>query len=388
MTKRILCVDDEPNVLQAFERQFHRRFEMRTAQGPEKGLEQLASYGPFAVVVSDLRMPGMDGIEFLRRVREGWPDTVRIMLTGQADLTAAIAAVNQGSVFQFLTKPCPAEMLGRAIDAGLEQHRLVHVERDLLEQTLNGSIGVMSEILSLANPMAFSRSERIRRYVLHIARQAKLEEVWQYELAAMLSQIGCVAVPQEVLLKYYNAQPLDPREQEVLGAQGRIGKKLLAQIPRLEGVADMVANQSGASNTTGQPATVATGTLLLRVSLAFDELVMRGATPEDALQRLRAAGTYPAAYLDGLEQVQVERGKDEVRLLPLSALKAGMITNSDVYSRSGPLILGTGQVITASAIARLKTFAVTVGIVEPISVRVPNAAVSAPAKPIGQLASV
>jgi CheY-like chemotaxis protein len=372
MTKRILCVDDEPNVLQAFERQFHRRFDLHIALGPEKALEQLASAGPFAVVVSDLRMPGMDGIEFLRRVREGWPDTSRIILTGQADLSAAIAAVNQGSVFQFLTKPCPADMLGRAIDGGLEQHRLIHSERELLEQTLRGSIGVMSEILSLANPLAFSRSERIRRYVMHIAQHLNLEGTWQYELAAMLSQIGCVAVPQEVLHKYYNAQPLDPREQEILSSQGRTGQKLLAQIPRLEEVADMVANQSSPSHPASVSASVATGSRLLRVALAFDELIMRGASPETALERMRTRGNYPANFVDALERVQVERGKEEVWLLPLSALKAGMITNCDVHSRSGPLILGSGQVITESAIARLKTFATTVGIVEPISVRVPN----------------
>jgi FixJ family two-component response regulator len=373
MTKQVLCVDDEPNVLQAFERQFHRRFELRTAQGPERALDELAVGGPFAVVVSDLRMPGMDGIEFLRRVREQWPDTVRIMLTGQADLNAAIAAVNQGSVFQFLTKPCPAEMLGRAIDAALEQHRLVQAERELLEQTLRGSIGVMSEILSLSNPLAFSRSERIRNYVLHIAKQLNLEGQWQYELAAMLSQIGCVAVPPEVLQKYYNVQPLDSREQEILSSQGRIGQKLLAQIPRLEEVADMVANQSSsAAQSASLAPSVATGSRLLRVALAFDELIMRGSDAETALEHMRSRGTYPIDFLEALEQVHVERGKDEVRLLPLGALKAGMVTNCDVFAKSGPLIMGTGQVITESAIARLKTFALTVGIVEPISVRLTN----------------
>jgi len=372
MTKRILCVDDEPNVLQAFERQFHRRFDLHTAQGPEQGLQQLATAGPFAVIVSDLRMPVMDGIEFLRRVREKWPDTVRIMLTGQADLTSAIGAVNQGSVFQFLTKPCPAEMLGRALEAALEQHRLIHSERELLEQTLRGSIGVMSEILSLANPVAFSRSERIRRYVLHIATQLNLDGLWQYELAAMLSQIGCVAVPQEVLYKYYDAQPLNSHEQEILSSQGLVGQKLLAQIPRLEEVAAMVASQSGQAQSASQSAAVTTGSRLLRVAEDFDELVMRGANPDAALERMRGRNIYSARFLETLAQVEVARATDEVRLLPLSAVKAGMITNGNVYSRTGPLILGVGQEITASAIARLKTFSLTVGIVEPISVRVPH----------------
>src|ERR1700730_10145589 len=113
MLKRILCVDDEPNVLQAFERQFRKQFELHTAIGPERGLQAVAENGPFSVIVSDLRMPGMNGIEFLTRAKLMAPDTVRVMLTGQADLNATIAAVNQGNIFQFLIKPCPSDTLVR-----------------------------------------------------------------------------------------------------------------------------------------------------------------------------------------------------------------------------------------------------------------------------------
>ena len=358
MTKRILCVDDEPNVLQAFERQFRKRFELHTALGPKKGLEALSHDAPFAVVVSDLRMPEMDGIEFLARVRENWPDTVRIMLTGQADLSAAIAAVNQGNVFQFLSKPCPSEMLARALDAGLHHHRLIVAERELLEQTLRGSIGVMSEILGLANPVAFSRAERVRRYVLHIAGHLNLAGQWQYELAAMLSQIGCVAVPPDVLDKYYDAQPLDANEATILSSQGHVGQKLLARIPRLEEVAEMVGNQHLGRNT---PA------------LDFDQLVMRGTEPAAALSEMRKRGSYDQSFLAALEQVQVQQAEREVRLLKLTELKTGMTTHSEVRAKSGLLLMGTGQEITASAIARLQTFALSTGVVEPISVRMPHA---------------
>jgi response regulator RpfG family c-di-GMP phosphodiesterase len=374
MTKQILCVDDEPNVLQAFERQFRKQFELHTALGPEKGLEKLSQNGPFAVVVSDLRMPGMNGIEFLARVRENWPDTVRIMLTGQADLSAAIAAVNQGNVFQFLSKPCPSEMLARALDAGLNQYRLIVSERELLEQTLRGSIGVMSEILSLANPLAFSRAERIRRYTLHIAHHLNLAGAWQYELAAMLSQIGCVAVPPNVLDKYYDAQRLDAREQTILASQGQIGQKLLAQIPRMEEVAEMVGNQHlDRIEPGGTTEAVAIGSRLLKIALDFDELAMRGTEPATALSAMGNRGVYDPRFLAALEQVQVQQAEREVRLLPLMALKTGMTTNSDVRSKTGLLLMGTGQEITASAIARLRTFALTTGVVEPISVRMPDA---------------
>jgi len=373
MLKRILCVDDEPNVLQAFERQFRKRFEIQTAQGPELGLQAISGNGPFAVVVSDLRMPGMDGIQFLARARELSPDTVRVMLTGQADLSAAVAAVNQGHIFQFLSKPCPSDVLARVLESALEQYRLVTAERELLEQTLRGSIGVLSEILSLVNPLAFSQAQRIRRYVRHMAERLNLPDQWQYELAAMLSQIGCVTVPSDILDKFYSAQPLNAEEQEILSSQERVGRKLLARIPRLDTVAEMVAHQRSAWNgRTGNADPVATGAHLLKVALDFDGQMMRGGTPETVLAGMRKGRQYDPSFVAALEQVQVEEAERETRLVHLSQLRTQMITNCDVRSRTGLLLLAKGQEITESAIARLQTFAVTIGVVEPIGVILPH----------------
>jgi len=373
MTKRILCVDDDPNVLRAFERQFRKQFDLYTAQGPEMGLQRLKNDGPFAVLVSDLRMPVMDGIEFPVRARKNWPDTVRIVLTGQADLKTAIAAVNEGNVFQFLSKPCPSQMLARALEAGLDHHRLITAERELMEHTLRASIGVMSEILSLANPVAFSRAQRIRRYVLHIARQLNLTGQWQYELA-MLSQIGCVAVPPDVLEEYYDAQPLDAREESILLSQGRVGQNLLARIPCPEEVADIVGNQSVPGNLAeGTGNTVSIGSDLLKVAIDYDHLLMSGANTAAALSEMRERGSYDPSFLGALEQVEVQQEAREVRRLGVSALKAGMTTNSEVRSQTGLLLMGVGQELTSAAITRLRTFALITGVVEPISVRMPHA---------------
>lgn len=125
MGNKILFVDDVPHILDAFRRSFHNRYNMETALGPEAGLTMLQTHGPFAVVVSDLKMPGMDGNEFLDRIRELSPHTVRIMLTGYADLKTALSAVNEGYVFRFLTKPCPGKVLTKALDEALEQYQLV-----------------------------------------------------------------------------------------------------------------------------------------------------------------------------------------------------------------------------------------------------------------------
>jgi DNA-binding NtrC family response regulator len=103
---KILCVDDEPRVLEGLALHLGRIFEMVTATSGREGLEVLAGQGPFTVVLSDMRMPGMDGAAFLSKVRQAAPDTTRMLLTGDTDLQAAIAAVNEGQIFRFLTKPC------------------------------------------------------------------------------------------------------------------------------------------------------------------------------------------------------------------------------------------------------------------------------------------
>ena len=240
MSEKILCVDDDANILQAYQRILHKEFAIETAKQGRAGLEAIRTRGPFAVIVSDLRMPEMDGIHFLTAVRECAPESVRIMLTGQADLNTAIAAVNEGNIFRFLTKPCPPETLGKALRAALEQHRLMEAERVLLKKTLIESVQVLTETLGLVNPAAFTRTSRVKRYVKHMAAQLHLPDVWQFELAAMLSQIGCVTLPPDVFDKVYAGQPLSKDEQQMFSDHPKVASNLLAKIPRLEAIACMI----------------------------------------------------------------------------------------------------------------------------------------------------
>jgi sigma-B regulation protein RsbU (phosphoserine phosphatase) len=123
MNEKILLVDDEPKVLAAIKRQLRKEFRFETALSGEEALKVIDEKGPFAVVVSDYKMPGMNGIDFLCKVKSVDPDTVRMMLTGSADMSTAIAAVNEGSIFQFHPKPCPADTLGKAIKSGIDKYR-------------------------------------------------------------------------------------------------------------------------------------------------------------------------------------------------------------------------------------------------------------------------
>jgi response regulator RpfG family c-di-GMP phosphodiesterase len=158
----------------------------------------------------------MNGIEFLVQVESLAPDTVRIMLTGNADQKTARDAVNQGHIFRFLTKPCPQEEMAPALRAGLNQYRLITAERDVLERTLNGSAKVLSDILAVHDAHAFGQSQRLREYMRAFAEHLKFKQTWDLELAAMLSKIGCVTIPQAVLERARAGRMLSGPEADMM----------------------------------------------------------------------------------------------------------------------------------------------------------------------------
>jgi len=210
----ILIVDDDENLLLSFERNFRRNYTVLTATSGKEGLQKITDNKKIALVVSDMNMPEMDGVDFLSRVKKINSSITRIMLTGKADLGVAIQAVNEGSIFRFLTKPTTPEMLEKIIDDGLEQYRLINSEKVLLNQTLNGSLDILNEVLSLANPVAFGRSSRIKKIVQHILSMVNLENSWQYELAATFCLIGFISIPQPIQEKIYKNIELDKTEKE------------------------------------------------------------------------------------------------------------------------------------------------------------------------------
>jgi FixJ family two-component response regulator len=131
---KILFVDDEAPVLDGYRRILHEHFAISTARSGEDGLAEIQANGPYAVVISDMRMPGMNGSDFLAQVRQRTPASVRMLLTGHADLDAAIDAVNRGNIFRFLTKPCEKPALIEAIRSGLEQYHAVTAEKELVKK--------------------------------------------------------------------------------------------------------------------------------------------------------------------------------------------------------------------------------------------------------------
>jgi len=362
---RVLCVDDEPNVLEGLSLHLRRRFEVATATSGNAALELLKRDGSTAVVLSDMRMPGMDGATFLSFARQLVPDAVRILLTGQTELSTAVSAVNDGQIFRFLTKPCAPATLLSAVDAAVEFNRLMVSERVLLNQTLHGSIKALTEVLALTNPTAFGRATRVKQHVTALADKLALQERWQVEVAAMLSQIGSIALPAETVEKLYYGQSLSEAESAMVARMPIVVEQLLGHIPRLEVVRAILAHQQKPFSQTdlgwGDDETrlVARAAQMLSVACDFEELVARGISVALALDTLRGRkGRYDPVVLEALASVRGSTtARVEVRELPISALRVGMLCAEDVKLRNGTLVVGHGFEITASFIERIRNFA-------------------------------
>ncbi len=378
MSEGILCVDDDANILDGYKRHLRKEFKLETAVGPEQGLQMVAERGPFAVVVSDLQMPGMNGIQFLARVREQSPDTVRILLTGNADLQTSIDAINQGQIFRFLTKPCAPDALGNTLKAGLAQYRLITAEHELLEHTLSGSIKVLCEVLSLVNPEAFGRSARITRYVEAMATELHVSELWAIKTAAMLSQIGCVILPEAVLKKVYRGEKLTPEESQLFNQHPFVAFDLIGKIPRMTRVAEIIKYQDkyydgvGVSGDQRQGNEIPMEARILKVALDFDALESAGKTKIEAFAQLKQRkGWYDPVVVNALKTAFAKEIQYEMRATVVADLHEGMILAEDITSSTEVLLASKGQEVTPSLIMRLQNFSGTSGIRQPFMVLIP-----------------
>jgi len=376
MSRRILLVDDDLNILQGYKRQLRKRFQLETAPSGKEGLETVVKSGPFAVIVSDMRMPEMDGIQFLNAVRQVAPDSVRMMLTGNADQKTAMDAVNDGHIFRFLTKPCSPEAFTKALEAGIEQYRLITAERELLSKTLSGSVRVLTEVLSLVNPTAFGHAATIRRLVRQICQEVQVEDAWEIEVAAMLSQVGCVTIPESTLAKLSSGATLSAEELRTSPGHPQVGHDLIAKIPRLEGVAGIIAYQQKNFDGSGIPYDgkrenqIPFGARVLRLVIDVVQLISAAKSTGEALCIIREReGFYDPSLVNALAVVlDIEY---VIKSVEIEHLEDNMVLDEHVVTQSGQVLLARGHDVTSSLRERLRRFATTVRVQEPIRVRCP-----------------
>ncbi len=368
---RVLCVDDEADLLDSLRLLLRGRYDVSVARSATEALELFDTdeQMPFDVVVSDMRMPGMTGAELLTSLRVSHPEIPRLLLTGQADVEAAIAAINEAKIFRFLTKPCPPELLIESIDEAVEQARFRSVERDLLDRTLNGTVDMLTDVLGLVSTEAVDRSHRIRGNVHRLCQEIGIEVVWELDLATMLCQLGFVAIPAPIG---------GPESAELHERRVELTAELLIRIPRLQSVAALIRGQLSteavrSDNDIDAWSQRELNAEILRLAVNLEELLATGSTPEQAINAMigaeRPSSTFLLAALAKLPNaddghVDMAVGVDDLHPL--------MVLTEDLALDSGPTLAPAGMELSAALISRVVSFARTAGVREPIGVRVPN----------------
>ena len=352
----ILCVDDEPRILEGLTLHLRREYQVYTANNGQVALQTLSDLGGVTVVVSDMRMPGMDGAALLKQVKQRYPETTRILLTGETGRDAAVQAVNEGQIFRFLTKPCAPDQLRGAVEAGVIQHRLMTAEKVLLQETLIGCIKALIDVLAITNPVAFGRAKRVTRLATQFSASIGTKNFWQLEAAAMLSQVGYISLPVELVEKLYYGERLTPEEKILADGAPQVAQNLLGRIPRLEPVLQILEAARHAPDAT--EGMVQFGANILRVTTDYDALIAQGHDMNVAVQTLRnQPNKYGAQLLDQLAaMLGAGSSVQEIRELPLRVVTPGMVFLDDLRTHMGTLLVPKGFEVTEAFMERMRNF--------------------------------
>jgi response regulator RpfG family c-di-GMP phosphodiesterase len=380
MNRRVLIVDDDPVVLGVYERALRGLAEVTLAENPRAAFSALFGGGEeFAVVVSDMHMPMLNGLQLLIEVGRRCPDTMRIMITSSEDQKTAVDAVNSGRVFRFLPKPCRPDVLKAAVVAALEQFHKVKTERELFEQTFNGVVQVLTGVVSAVQPESLGQWQNLRERARLLGKALEMTDTWEIETAAMLLRVGITTIPRPVLAKIRTGDKLSDLESDLLHRIPEIGARMLENIPRLRPVAQMIQYQSRGYDGSGWPEEgpsgkdIPLGARILRALVDLRGWEDSGLTTEKAVMKLRED---PRAYdpdvihkLDVFVEDPDAHKLVEVEERYVEDLIPGMVLATDVLSDEKVSLIAKGTALTPVLVERLRNFAELGRVIQPICIR-------------------
>ncbi|MCV6600527.1 MAG: response regulator [Cohaesibacter sp.] len=365
---KVLFVDDDTNLLSAAKRLLRKEIDLYIAASGEEALHSLEKNGPFSVLVSDQNMPSMKGVTLLGEASKRWPSTVRIMLTGNDDQETAISAVNDGHVYRFVRKPCQPANLLAAIKEGAQHHALLMREKTLLEQTLSGSVKVLTDMLSLAKPDAFKKTARVQKWAKALAPHLDTAAGWETNLATMLYPIGAITLPDSLAARHYAGDALGHEEQRLIEAMPEAARDLIHNIPRLDGVAKAVYYSRKAYDGSGFPLDDVKGDDLPAVSRLLKILIDLVDLTKDHNKDLEEAfaqmDEQSHLYDNGILQItrrillsQDEYDGPKIQVfehLAAAHLHEGDMIMKPIKDKQGRVLLASGAELSSILIKRLK----------------------------------
>lgn len=374
---RILFVDDDRLIRTAYDRQLRARFDVVTAETGEEALAVLKAGPPFIAVMSDLQMPGMDGLALLDQVRSSYPETKRVLFSGKADLRTLTQAVNELGVFRVLLKPCPPAQLWECLDAVVASSKpqetkpaaTVTPSPKAVESDVSELVTVWLTMFHELCPPLHARAQRLRACVRHVAVALALGPSERYELAAMISGVGLLTLDRGALERFTIDRPIDQAERKRFQGTWLQAATIIRSVAAFKDIADMVGAAGGTVPQYVAKDPIVLGSQLLRTVVEFDGHLARGAGRAEALATMRRDALSPLGLIDGLMDLPCRATRTTVQERHAADLERGMILEEPVRADNGLTLVPAGRTLTPALIQLIEGYSRTLGIVEPLLVR-------------------
>jgi putative two-component system response regulator len=374
----VLVVDDVPENIHTLADILRDDYAIQAATSGDKALETAAKTRPDLILL-DVMMPGVDGYEICRLLKQdkklrGIPVIFVTSLNNPDDEAKGFAA---GGV-DYIVKPVSPPIVRARVATHLTLKDTETRLRETLHKTLAGAVSLLTDVLTLSNPVAYSRAARLKRYVKLMAPYLDQPGFWQFELAALFSQVGSLSLPPGILEKIHAGHYVSETDKALFDLHPQAGSELVGRIPHLENVAAIIARQELDAAVRpvdpGDRETVALGTRILRTVLAYDRHISMGLPRETALGLLKADKDVQnrevvEALEKGLEaDVLIMKPHEMFAYL----LNPGYVLQKDVFSTAGELLLVAGTELSTPMIQALQRFASHHHLVEPMVVLAPD----------------
>ena len=361
---KILFVDDEPSILKGFKLNLGRKYEVFVAESGGEGLRILEEDGPFEVIVSDFSMPGMNGADFLEKVREQNKEVVTMLLTGQANFDDLCEVVRRGEIFRLLGKPCSPETLDKNLQQALRQFQLISAEKELLEKTLNGAIGAMTSLLSAANPLFFGRAQRVKILARDIAKEMKIAHEWRLEVASDFCYLGYLTLPAISQQKVYDGEQLSDDVKQVVAGFPKFVSDLLEDIPRLGKIRKIIeliqVDYRPSEDDYAEEHKIAS---IIRLAQEYDHWDTKALTKSEIFEKLREIESmFLPGSLDALANTrELSGGFMEANQVSPTELKPGMRLMEELRLSDGKMLAPLGSMVSFSFVQMVHSHIAALG---------------------------
>lgn len=347
----VLFVDDDPNILRAIRRNLHGKFKICIAETIEDAIDKVNNF-TFPVIVSDMKMPVMNGADFLILVKETQPQAIRILLTGESGLEEAIKAINESDIYKFLKKPCPTERLIETINSALRIYNAHHIEELIMEKSVKGFVLIISELMHIISPEIFKKSNDVSRIIKSPRTFFPIKDSWSVEVAALLMYLGSINCKIYSYDKIYNSETM----VKILNKSAN----LIFKVPKFEEVHNILYELAGYYEKKETIEELDCDSKVLKLIIDYYHMVGHSNFKEQFLTM------YSKNILNDIPNML---GKNKELEINADKLETNMTATENIITISGSILVNKGDEISENDMAILILFSSKNVLIEPFKVK-------------------